>query len=103
MSAPIAKSQMSFALPNLSYVDAKWEEPNLRAQFQAEPKRGIFAWIAHKVAGIVAWNRQQEQAAELAMMNDRELADIGLNRGDVGRVFTPEHSRDMIALRGADV
>jgi uncharacterized protein YjiS (DUF1127 family) len=37
------------------------------------------------------------------MMSDRELSDIGLNRGDVRRAFTPEHNRDLIAMRGGDV
>ena len=30
MAAPLAKSQFAFELPNLSYVDASLEEPNLR-------------------------------------------------------------------------
>src|SRR5208337_5280778 len=30
MSAPIAKSQFAFELPNLTYIDASLEEPNLR-------------------------------------------------------------------------
>ncbi len=103
MSAPIAKSQMTFVTPNLSYIDASAEEPNLRALPATEPKRGVFAWIADRYAAFVAWNRTQEQAAELANMSERDLADIGLNRGDLRRVFSPEFNRDLILARGCDV
>ena len=103
MSAPITKSQLTFAAANLSYIDASAEEPNLRALPAAEPKSGMFAWVAQRYAAFVAWNKTQEQAAELSGMSERDLADIGLNRGDLKRVFTPEFNRDLIASRGADV
>lgn len=103
MSAPIAKSQLTFATANLSYIDASAEEPNLRTQPAGAPKRGLFGWIAERYSDFVAWNRVQEQAAELSSMSERDLADIGLNRGDLGRVFTPEFNRDLIAARGGDV
>jgi uncharacterized protein YjiS (DUF1127 family) len=103
MSAPIAKSHFTFASPNLTYIDASAEEPNLRALPTTEPKVGLFGWVADRYAAFVAWNRTQEDAAELANMSERDLADIGLNRGDLHRVFTPEFNRDLIVARGADV
>lgn len=100
MSAPIAKSQLKFALPSLSYVDASMEEPALRDQSQVQPaKRGVGGWIAERVAALVAWNRHFEQAAELASMSERELSDIGLNRGDLNRVFSDAYNRDLREAR----
>ena len=103
MSAPIAKSHLTFATPNLTYIDARAEEPNLRALPASQPKAGLFGWVADRYAAFVTWNRMQDQAAELASMSERDLADIGLNRGDLQRVFTPEFKKDMIVARGADV
>ncbi len=103
MSAPIAKSHLTFAAPNLTYIDASAEEPNLRTLPATAQKVGLLGWVADRYAAFVTWNRMQDQAAELASMSERDLADIGLNRGDLQRVFTPEFNRDRIAARGADV
>ncbi len=98
MSAHIAKSQFSFELPSLSYIDARWEEPSLR-EAVAAPKvvgsTGIAAWVSRQVAALVAWRRNNEAAAELRTMSDRELADIGLCRSDLSRVFQPGFSQDL--------
>jgi uncharacterized protein YjiS (DUF1127 family) len=101
MSAPIAKSQFAFELPNLSYVDAKLEEPNLRAFPQpVVAPQGFGAWLASCVAAVANWRKQQAALAELEMMTDHELMDIGLTRGDFGRVFDADHNRDLVR-RGA--
>jgi len=97
MSAHIANSQFSFQLPSLSYIDAKWEEPSLR---EAAPSprvrsRGLAAWLSHQVAALVAWRRNSEAEAELQAMSDRELADIGLSRSDLSRVFRPGFDLDL--------
>jgi uncharacterized protein YjiS (DUF1127 family) len=83
MSAPIAKNQFVFELPNLTYVDASLEEAHFRATEPASKPHGLRAWIA----AFRAWREKQAAIGELAVMTDRELADIGLNRADVPRVF----------------
>ncbi|MDR3532306.1 MAG: DUF1127 domain-containing protein [Rhodopila sp.] len=102
MSAHTANTQFAFKLPSLSYIDAKWEEPNLRAPAapKAVRKNGLAAWLSKQVAAFVAWRRDNEAAAELASMSDRELWDIGLNRADVSRVFDPAFNADL-CQRGA--
>ena len=100
MSAPIAKNQLAFELPKLSYVDASLEEPNLReAPHDASPQ-GVVAWIACRVAAVAEWNRRQRDLAELTMMTDHELSDIGLSRGDLPRVFQPGFNQDLMMQRG---
>ncbi len=98
MSVQTADSKLSFHLPSLSYIDAKWEEPNLHtpsAATQAPRKPGLAAWLSRQFAGVVAWRRDSQAAAELASMSDRELIDIGLNRSDLSRVFDPAFNQDL--------
>jgi uncharacterized protein YjiS (DUF1127 family) len=105
MSAHTADSQFSFQLPSLSYIDAKWEEPNLHAPDavpQVVRKAGLAAWLSRQVAAVAAWRSNRAAASELLAMSDHELADIGLNRSDVSRVFDPGFNQDL-CQRGAGV
>jgi uncharacterized protein YjiS (DUF1127 family) len=98
MSAQTADSQYAFRLPSLSYIDAKWEEPNLRTaavSSQTARKAGLAAWMSRRVAAFIAWRRDSEAAAELASMSDRELMDIGVSRSDLARVFDPAFNQDL--------
>lgn len=98
MSVQTADSQFSFQLPSLSYIDAKWEEPNLRVPVAgptAARKGGLAAWLSRQISGIVAWRRDSKAAAELAAMSDRELLDIGIGRSDLSRVFDPAFNQDL--------
>ena len=94
MSAPITKSHMAFELPSLSYIDTRWEEP---AVAPAEPahEKGLATWIAARVAGFRAWRNAQGGLAELNAMGERELMDIGLNRGDFDRIFDDRYNQDL--------
>ena len=91
MSAPIAKSQFTFELPNLTYVDTSLEEANLRAPLPVSKPRGFRALVA----AFRAWREKQAAIAELEMMSDRELTDIGLTRADVHRVFADNYNGDL--------
>ena len=92
MSAPIAKSRFAFELPKLTYVDASLEEANFRAPALPSKPRGLSAWVA----AFRAWREKTAAINELDMMGDRELADIGLNRADVRRVFDGGHNQDLL-------
>lgn len=91
MSAPIAKNQFAFQLPNLTYVDAHLEEPNLRAPVVPSKPRGIRALFT----AFRTWRENEAARAELNMMSDRELMDIGLTRSDVNRVFEDTYNQDL--------
>lgn len=97
MSAHTADTNASFQLPNMSYIDAKWEEPELRksARGAAQTHGGFAARLAARLTGLRALFRQNDQAAELFMMSDRELHDIGLTRSDLDRVFDPAYNSDL--------
>src|SRR5262249_8511550 len=98
MSAPMTKSQMAFELPELSYIDTRWEEPAVRPA--THPKRdNIATWFAGTVSAFQAWRERSKARAELERMTDRELFDVGLNRGDLDRILDPRFNQDLL-LRG---
>jgi uncharacterized protein YjiS (DUF1127 family) len=98
MSDHAADPRLAFSLPSLSYIDAKWEEPALRESY-ATPnpvrKTGVAAWLSQQVAAFAAWRSNREAALELSRMSDFELADIGLSRSDLSRVFEPAFNQDL--------
>lgn len=95
MSAHTAGSDLSFQLPKLSYVDAKWEEPNLVAAPVRARKPGLAAWMSRQIAAFVAWRQERDALAELSAMSAHELQDIGLTRADLSRVFQPALCDDL--------
>jgi uncharacterized protein YjiS (DUF1127 family) len=96
MSAHFADSDFNHRLPSLSYIDAKWEEPELRLPAYKAPRRAGFAeWLAGNLNSLRTWFRDNEAAGELHAMSDRELHDIGLSRSDLGRVFDPALNQDL--------
>ena len=98
MSAQIADSEFAFKLPSLSYIDAEWEDHDLRvdsASPQGARKRGLAGWWSRQAAALVAWRRNNEAARELSAMSDRQLADIGISRSDLARVFDAAHNQDL--------
>lgn len=96
MSAHLADSELNHRLPSLSYIDAKWEEPNLRQPAHVAPRRrGMGEWLTQRLANFRVWLRDSDAAAELGAMSDRELHDIGLTRSDINRVFDPALNQDL--------
>jgi uncharacterized protein YjiS (DUF1127 family) len=98
MSAPMTKSQMAFELPRLSYIDTRWEEPDVQHVEPApRPARhnGFASWMAARVAAYQNWRANARALTELNNMSDRELFDLGLNRGDVDRIFDDRFNQDL--------
>ena len=92
MSAPFTKDQFAFSLGNMSYIGANYEDaPAHPAQEVRQPSGG---WIVRGVRAVREWFRRQAVLHEMEMMTDRELADIGLSRGDLPRVFDPAFAAD---------
>jgi uncharacterized protein YjiS (DUF1127 family) len=92
MTAPITKDQLAFSLGNLSYIDANYDEQQPTAPLAA-PKHHVLAWLRQ-------WRQRRQVMAELALMSDHELSDIGLSRADLSRVFDPAFAADH--ARGRD-
>ena len=49
--------------------------------------RGLAAWVA-------AWRERRAVLDQLSAMSDRDLADIGLDRAQIHRVFDPAFARE---------
>jgi uncharacterized protein YjiS (DUF1127 family) len=94
----MTKDQFTFSLGNASYVDYSYDEPP--AIGVKTPGNGIGYWLGRVVAAFVAWRRRQAVLQELDMLSARELADIGLSRADLPRVFDPAFAADH--ARGRD-
>ena len=47
---------------------------------------GLMLSLAHAYRAVSEWAQRRREAAELNALTDRELADIGLTRGEIGRV-----------------
>ena len=50
---------------------------------------GLFARLRTAVAHLASLPQRRAVLDELSLLTDRELADIGLNRNELGRVFDP--------------
>ena len=87
MNAPITNDQFNFSLGNASYIDYAYDEPT--ATVVEKPTRSIGQWLASTVAWFAEWRHRQAVMREMEMLTERELADIGLTRSDLPRVFDP--------------
>ena len=58
-----------------------WSTPD------AAPAHRPTSALAHAFEAVSGWSRRRRMAAELKALSDRELADIGLTRGDIGHVI----------------
>jgi uncharacterized protein YjiS (DUF1127 family) len=104
MSAPLAKTDFVFRLSaTQSYIGPDYDPP--AAPIVRPAPRGLGRAIADGMAFLAskfgAWANRQTTMAEMGSMSDRELADIGLNRGDLPRVFdadfVADHARGRVA------
>ncbi len=97
MSAPLTKSQMAFDLPKLSYIDTRWEEPANQPAAKQVREPGFASWFAARARAFRTWRQNARAMAELNNMTDRELFDVGLNRGDFGRIFDNRFNQDLLS------
>jgi uncharacterized protein YjiS (DUF1127 family) len=48
---------------------------------------GLMLSLAHAFRAVSEWSQRRRMAAELSALTDRELADIGLTRGEIGAII----------------
>jgi uncharacterized protein YjiS (DUF1127 family) len=94
----MTKDQFTYSLGNASYVDYSYDEPPVTVV--KTPRNGIGYWLGRAAAAFTAWRRRQAVLQELGMLSERELADIGLSRADLPRVFDPAFAADHARGRG---
>ncbi len=91
MTARFAKDQMSFVMP-ASFSGAQTARGSRR-------DAGLSTRIAAAVQWFAALSRRHAVVEELNALSDHELADIGLTRGEIGRVFDRRFAADHGAAR----
>ncbi len=98
MNAPIARDQLTFSLGELSYIGPAYdEEATVSVEVERkQQERGLFRRL---VAILAEWRRRRAVMQEMAMMTDRELADIGLSRADLRHIFDPRFAAERASGR----
>ena len=97
MNTSTADNHFSFALPSLSYIDTSLEDQNRNEDVRSAPAGGFIEWFVSRVEAIRTWNAQRRALNELSLMTERELMDVGLNRGDFVRMFDDTANADLRA------
>lgn len=96
MSVHPSRQAMEFKLPDMLSYHSTWDdadyEPVLPHRRTWHDRLGFLRPLRNLVERAAVRN-------ELYSMSDRELADIGLSRYEIGRVFDREFAREH-ALRG---
>lgn len=83
MPSRIAKEELAILMPNRM---AHYFEPD-QAEAQPEEHRSLFSTLASAFTWLMELPRRRAVLDELSALSDHELADIGLNRSDLSRVF----------------
>ncbi len=50
-------------------------------------RTGLMLSLAHAFRAVSEWSQRRRMATELNALTDRELADIGLTRGEIGAII----------------
>jgi uncharacterized protein YjiS (DUF1127 family) len=87
MTAPFAKEQLEL-LSSTNPIYGSFADSTGRVQARGA---GPFRRMADAARWVVTWPRRQAVLEELARLSDRELTDIGLDRGDLRSIFA--HNR----------
>ena len=81
MNARVSQSDLTFVTPS-AFSPAG-------STAYAAPRRGVFARLAAVGQWMAEAPRRRAVLDELSALSDHELADIGLARNDLSRVFDP--------------
>ncbi len=94
MNARMPKEEMALLMP-ASLSAQSWTSSFAAPQTEG---RSLIQRLALATKWIMELPRRRALLNELSTLTDHELADIGLSRGELGRVFDPA----FVAQRDAD-
>ena len=90
MNAPLAKEQIALLMSDsLTYRSPVVEGTDGTVADASPAPRSLLQRIGGYFSGLLVISRRRAVLDELATLSDRELADIGLNRAELSRVFDP--------------
>ena len=94
MNARIAKEEIALLIPtSLSHYA---DEPRIEPEASG---RSFGSRLASMLTWLMELPRRRTVLAELNELSDHELADIGLNRSELNRVFDPAFAAERVRSR----
>lgn len=109
MNAPLAKEQMALLMSDSLTMRDAYAPGTDGTVAEQRPSgfRRVAALCRTAMAALIEMPRRRAVLDELSVLTDRELADIGLNRSELSRVFDPAFAkgrrRDAALGRSASV
>lgn len=99
MNAHVSKEELALMLPaSLSHYFR--DDVDYVSQPETQGP-GLLARLAGGLRWLVSVPARRAVISELSALSDHELSDIGLSRGELGRVFDPRFSTSRSADRFA--
>ena len=93
MTTPLNKEQLAqFSAGNLAY-HGEYVEGLGEPVGMPERDSAFARWTRALAARLSAYRERRAVLNELTQLSDRDLADIGLSRADLHRVFEPEFAQ----------
>jgi len=81
------KNEFAFKLPEMLSYHSTWDDADYEPA-QATRRKGWFSRLVTLPARMIAGFAQRQRVmSELSRMSNRDLADLGLSRHDIPRVF----------------
>ena len=93
MTAQNSKQALAFKLPHMLSYSSTWADADYEPVLPAR-RPSVLQRLGRVLHSVIEFSQHAATRAELAGMTDRELADIGLSRYDINRVFDPAFERE---------
>lgn len=95
MSVQTSKEAFAFKLPEMLSYHSTWDDADYEpARPPHRHRHTLFERLSNISHALATLPQRRAVRNELYSMTDRELADIGLNRYEVDRVFDPAFVRE---------
>ncbi len=89
MRVAFNKDEFFFKLPEMLSYHSTWDDADYEPVLPRPRRGGVATLVAAPVRWMRTYAERRRTMNELARMSDRDLADLGLSRYDIPRVFDP--------------